>query len=470
MATITGISAGRVDVNSIVTQLMAVERKPIDTLNQKSASLQTKLSVLGSVRSSISNFQSAVQKLKGAGGFQAFNVNVGDPSIFNATASTKAVAGNYSLEIASLAASQQLVAAGQVDSQASIGSGTTTTISFDFGTVSGGTFNSTSGTYSGATFSSNGAGVKTVTIDNTNNTLEGIRDAINSANIGVNATIINDGGASPYRLTLSSSTSGVSNSMSISTAGDAAIGSLLDNNPAGVQNLSQTVAAQNANLKVNGVAITKTSNTVSDAIQGVTLNLNKLTSAPTSLSITKDTAAINAAASNFINAYNDLNSTLKSISTYKTSTTTGGTLAGDPAIMQMMGELRDIVSSTVSGGNYTMLSDVGINTKPGVGLTLDATKFSNAVTNDLTALSNLFVSDTGFATKFDSWAKSSLNVTLTTRTANINQSITDIAKRVDTLETRMTSIKKRYTMQFTHLNTVLAQMSSTQNFVTQNLG
>ncbi len=470
MATITGVTAGAVDVNSIVTQLMTVERRPIDTLNQKSASLRTKLSVLGSVKSSVSNFQAAVQKLQGSGGFQAYSVSVADSSIFTASASKTAVVGNYSIEVSSLAKSQQLVAAGQADSKAVIGSGASTTLSFDFGTISGGTFDSNTGKYSGASFSSNGGGMKTVTIDSTNNTLEGIRDAINKANIGVNATIINDGGTSPYRLALTSVSSGVSNSMSISVSGDAAINSLLNNNPAGTQNLSETMSAQNANLKVNGIAITKTSNTVSDAIQGVTLNLNKVTASPTSLTITKDTAAINSAANDFVTAYNNLVNSLKSVSAYKTSSSSGGTLAGDPAIKQMMDELQGIVTGTVSGGTFTMLSDVGINSKPGTGLTLDATKFSEAVTNNLADLSNLFVSSSGYATKLEAWAKSSQNVTLTTRTANINQNITDITKRVDALEVRMASIKKRYTAQFSNLNAVLSKLSSSQSFISQNLG
>ena len=388
-------------------------------------------------------------------------------AVFNASTGTNAVPGNYSIEVSSLAQSQQLVAAGQASATAAIGTGATTTISFDFGTISGGTFNPGSGTYAGASFASNGSGVKTVTIDGTNNTLEGIRDEINKANIGVNATIINDGSGTPYRLALSSASSGVSNSMSISVSGEAAIGSLLNHDPVGTQNLSQTVEAQNANLKVNGVAITKTSNTVGDAIQGVTLNLSKVTTSATSLIVSKDTSAISSAANSFVSAYNDLMNSLKSMSAYKTSTSSAGSLAGDPAVRQMIDELRGIMSGTVAGGTYTMLSDVGFNTKPGTGLVLDTAKFDAAVSNNLTDLSNLFISDNGFATKLDGWAKSTLNVTITSRTANINTAISNISKEVDRLEVRMDSIKKRYTAQFTNLNVILARMSSEQSYVSK---
>jgi len=478
MAAVSGlISAGSVDVNSLVSQLMAVERKPIDNLNKKSASYQTQLSVFSSVKSTLSTFQSAVQNLKGTGSFQAFSVNSSDTSTLSASAGSTAVPSSYAIEVSSLAQSQQLIAAGRASSSAAIGSGTSTTLSFDFGTISydplnGGSLNTTTGQYTGASFNSNGGGVKTVTIDSTNNTLEGIRDAVNKANIGVSASIINDGGTSPYRLAFSSTASGIGNSMSISVAGDATISSLLSNDPAGTQNLSQTLEAKNANLKVNGVAITKTSNVVTDAIQGVTLNLNKTTAlnTPINLSISKDTASINAAANSFVSAYNNLYNTLKSVSAYKTSSSAGGSLAGDPAVRQMMDELRNILSSPVSGGNYTSLADVGISNSPGVGLTLDATKFSAAMNSSLSDLSNLFTSTNGYATKLDAWAKSSLNVTVNTRTSNISQNISDIAKQVATQETRMTSIQKRYTAQFTNLNTVLAQMSNVSASITKGFG
>jgi flagellar hook-associated protein 2 len=297
-----------------------------------------------------------------------------------------------------------------------------------------------------------------------------MRDAINKANIGVNATIINDGSSTPYRLALSTSVGGINNSLSVSVSGDAAISNLVGNDPQGVQNLKQTLEAKNANFKVNGVAITKASNTVTDAIQGVTLNLNKITTAPINLTINKDTGSINAAANSFVTAYNNLYSSLTTLSAYKTGSTTAGGLAGDKTVKQMLSEMRAILDTPVTGGAYSKLSDVGINTKQGVGLAIDTTAFSNAVASNLADVSNLFTSAGGYATNLDAWAKKSLNVTISNRTSNINDAISSISKQVDALEVRMTSIKKRYTTQFTNLNTTLAQLSSTQTFISQNLG
>lgn len=461
------LSASSVDVQGIVSQLMAVERGPVDKLNKKSASYETKLSVFSSLKSTISNFQTAVKGLSGVGSFQAFSTTSSDSSIVTATAGSTAIPGNYSLSVSSLAQSQQLVAAGQLSSSATIGTGVSTTLSFDFGEISGGTLNTSTGTYTGSSFTSNGAGIQTVTIDSTNNTLEGIRDAVNSANIGVTATIINDGGTSPYRLAFSSASSGVKNSVSISVAGDSAISDLLSHDPAGTQNLAETLTAQNANFTVNGVAITKSSNVVTDAIAGVTLNLNKVAAGPTNLTVSKDTTAITAAANQFITEYNKLLTDLKSLSAYATGTSSGGSLAGDPAVRQMIGELQTIIGGAVTGGSYATLSSIGITTKPGVGLALDSTLFNNAMNTNLTDLANVFTSTDGFATKLDAWATTALNTTVDTRTSNIKDAISAITREVDLREVRLASLEKRYIAQFTNLNVVLASMSSQQTFISQ---
>ena len=466
---ISGLNASSIDVQSIVSQLMAVERQPVDKLNKKTASYQTQLSVFSTLKGSISKFQSAVKDLTANGKLQSFSIGSSDTSAITATASSTANPGSYSIAISSLAQSQQLVAAGQLSSTDPIGTGATTTLSFDSGKISydslnGGSFDSNTGQYTNASFDSNGGGVKTVTIDNTNNTLEGIRDAVNSANIGVTATIINDGGATPYRLAFSTNVSGENNSVRISVTGDSTLSNLLSHDPAGTQNLAETLTAKNANFTVNGVAITKASNVVTDAVQGVTLNLNKVAGA-VNLTVSKDTAAITSAANTFITEYNSLLSNLKSLSAYATATSTAGTLAGDPAVRQMISELQTIMSGTLSSGTYTTLASVGISSKPGVGFNLDSTLFNSALDSNLSELTKVFSSSEGFATKLDAWATASLNITVNTRTSNITDAISAINKEVDLREVRLASLEKRYTAQFTQLNVVLASMSSKQTFI-----
>ncbi len=386
-----GIGSG-LDVNGIVSQLMAVERQPLAKLDAREASYQAKLSAYGSIKGAMAGFQTALQGLNSGSRFQALTATASDTEIFSASTTSIAVAGTYSLEVSSLAQAQKLVAAGQTSSTAAIGSGTETTVTFDFGTISGGTLNS--GTYSSAAFTSNGNGTKSITLNSSNNSLQGIRDAINAAKIGVTTTIINDGSNTPYRLAFSSDNPGVSNSLKISVSGDAAVGSLLAHDPAGTQNLSETMTAQNANFKVNGVAVTKTSNTVSDVLQGVTLNLNKVTSSPATLTVTRDTASVGNSISGFVTAYNDLASTLKNVSAYDAVSQKGAILQGDATVRSLQTQLRGILGTSVAGtpGNLTTLSSIGVAFQKDGSLALDQTRLNDALTNHFDEIASLFAS------------------------------------------------------------------------------
>jgi len=285
-----GIGSG-LDVTNIVSQLMSIEQRPLTALTTKQSDYKAKLSAFGSIQSGIASFQSTLKKLSDPKNLQTIKATAADTSVLGTSGGAGAVPGDYAIEVTRLAQSQKLASAGQLNAQAVVGTGTLT---FDFGTISGGTLG-TDGKYSGSAFTSNGAGSKQVTIDNSNNTLNGIRDAINSASIGVTASVINDGGATPYRLALSNSQTGEASSMKISVSGDAALGSLLNHDPTGSQALTQTVAAQNAALKVDGLDISKSSNTFSDVVPGVTLTLKKTNAgSPTNLSVTRDTNAVKA--------------------------------------------------------------------------------------------------------------------------------------------------------------------------------
>lgn len=468
MASISASTTTAFDVTTLVSQLMAVERRPIDRLNSKISDTQARISSLGTLSSLVSSFQSAAQAL--GSGLQKLSATPSDPNGLSAMAGSSAVPGTYSVNVSRLAQPQNLVAAGQTSSTAAIGDGAPTTVTFDFGTISGGTL--TNGVYSGATFTSNGSGTQSITVDGSNNTLEGIRDAINAARMGVTATIVNDGSGTPYRLALTSSESGASNSLRITTSGgDGSIDALLGYDPAGTQNLTQTLAAQNASLTVNGIAITSASNTVSEAIQGVTLTLRSTTSTPASLAVARDTAAINAAASGFVDAYNALASQLKSRSAYGTDTTPAGVLAGDSALRLMQEQLRGIFTTPATGGTRTSLAEVGIAFQRDGLLKLDSGKLNAAVASDFGDVTNLFSSATGFATRLEDWARSALSAggLIDSRTRSLNDYVKDRSAEVDRLEIRMAALEKKYTLEYTNLNLLLSRMNTTSTFLTQQL-
>ncbi|MEK7414850.1 MAG: flagellar filament capping protein FliD, partial [Planctomycetota bacterium] len=385
-------SATNLDVNSIVSQLMTVERQPINKLNAKEAGYQAKLSAYGSVKGALSSFQTSTQSLSSASNFQPLKATPSDATVFSASATSIAVAGTYSLEVTSLAQAQKLVATGQTSSADAIGAGASTTVTFDFGTISGGTFNAGTGKYTGAAFASNGDGTTSITIDSGNNSLQGIRDAINTAQMDVTATIINDGSGTPYRLALSSDSNGVSNSMKITVSGDATVSSLLAHDPAGTQNLAQTVTAQNADFKVNGVTVSKTSNTVSDVIQGVTLTLSKVTTSPATLMVARDTTAVSSSITSFVKAYNDLAATLKNVSAYDAASQKGAILQGDSTVRSLQSQLRSMLSTPVVGtsGELTTLSDVGVTFQKDGTLKLDQTKLDSVMASNFSDIASLF--------------------------------------------------------------------------------
>ena len=382
----TAISSTNLDINSIVSQLMTVERQPINRLNVTEAGYQTKLSAYGSIKGAVASFQTTMQSLSNTSKFTNLDAIPSDDTILSATASSVAAAGTYSLEVTSLAQSQKLAAMGQTSSTDAIGGGTATTVTFDFGTINGGTLDPDTKKYTGVTsFSSNGNGTKSITIDSSNNSLQGIRDAINAAKIGVTASIINDGGTAPFRLALSSDSNGVSNSLKISVSGDANVSNLLAHDPAATQNLSETVTATNANFKVNGVSVSKDSNSVSDVIQGVTLNLKKITTTPTTLTVAHDNASISNSVSSFVKAYNDLSKTLRDISAYDPATKQAAILQGDSTVRSLQSQLRNALGSPIAGasGELSTLSQIGVSFQKDGSLGLDSTKLNSAITNNV---------------------------------------------------------------------------------------
>ncbi|GAA4015274.1 flagellar filament capping protein FliD [Actimicrobium antarcticum] len=377
------------DVNSIVTQLIAIDSQPLAVLTKRQTSFQAKLSAIGSVKSALSSFQTAVSGLSDISKFQGASVSAADATIATASGSSIAVPGTYALQVTSLAQAQKLVAPGQTTSNTAIGSGT---LSFDFGTISGGS--ATNGQYAGASFTSNASGVKTVTIDPANNTLAGIRDAINAAKIGVTATILNDGGTTPYRMVLTQASTGVSNSIKISVAGDAGLSALLGQDPAGVQALTENQTAANAEFKIDGIAVSKPSNTVTDVLPGVTLNLRGKTAAGVSTSVTvaRDTAAIANSVTQFVTAYNQITQTLTNVSSYDAATKSAAVLNGDSSIRSVQNQIRDVLNAPVSGGNsaYSVLSEIGVSLQKNGSLALDSTKLQTAIDSNFSDIAGLF--------------------------------------------------------------------------------
>ncbi len=380
------------DVNGIVTQLMNIEKQPLTQLAAKEASFQAQLSAYGTLKSALSSMRSALSGLSSQAKFTAVSAKPADTSVLSASALKTASVGSYTVDITKLAQPQSLLATGQSSSTAAIGTAVATTLTIDLGTITGGTL--ANGTYTGATFTADSSiGTKQITISSTSNTLQGIRDAINSANVGVKASIVNDGAASPYRLVLQSATTGANRSMRISASGDATVVSLLSYNPAGTQNLTQTGVAQDAALSINGVGVTSRTNSVAGAIEGITLTLGKVGS--TSVSVERDTAAVQTAIQSFVKSYNEFKGTMDGLSNFDPATKRGGPLIGDTTLRSVESQLRQTLTGSLGGistTGYSVLSQVGLSFQKDGTLSLDTSKLFGALSKDVNAVAALFAS------------------------------------------------------------------------------
>ena len=459
-----GVGSG-LDVKSLVSQLMAVEQRPLTLLATQEAAYQAKLTSLGTVSGALSSLQAAAQALVAASS-ASYQASVSDSSVLSAAAGSTAVAGSYALAVTSLAQQQKLIAAGVAGMDTAIGSGGAATLTLQLGTISGGTL--ANGIYSGASFNADADKTPVVVnINSTNNTLAGIRDAINAAHAGVTGSIVNDGSQTPYRLSLASDSSGASNSVSLSVSGDAALSALLSYDPSGaMQNLTQTQAAQNAQFSVDGISISSTSNTVTDAIQGVTLYLAKANPAPSpataTISVQRDQSNLSAAVNALVQAYNSANKSIAGV------TAKGAVLQGDWAVLGLQREVRTILGSVQPGGAYTSLSQLGVSFQKDGSLALDASKLSAALNSGFEAAASVTIAIGG---AIQSAAEDLIGSTgpLAGKTDGIKRSITDIGSRRTDLQSRLIAVQQRYQRQFNALDTLLASMSATSTFLTQQL-
>lgn len=425
-----GLGSG-LDVNGIVSQLMALERKPLNLLQKQVANLGNELSAYGKLKSALSSFESAVTTLTLSGAFGKFSATSSDTTNFTATADTTASAAIYNIDVVKLAQAHKVYATGTYAAEQ-------------------GSFNITSGTN---TFG--------VTIGATNNTLSGIRDAINSAsgNTSVSASIIKDAGVD--KLILTAKNTGAANAISATDTSGTVAATL---NFATVTGF----AAQDAQIKVDGFTINNATNTVTGAITGVTLNLSKATTTTQTLTVGRDLASAKGDIQKFVDAYNGLAKTLTSL-----GGKTGALSSDRNTLLSIEQGVRRVLNTAASGLSFKNLSDIGISAQTDGTLKLDAAKLDSQITANLTGVADLFSNATqGFAVRLKSTLQGYTSTTdglIAGREKGINASIVRNTDRQADLERRMVAIERRYKAQFTALDTLMSKLQSTGNYLTQQL-
>ncbi|MDP2823776.1 MAG: flagellar filament capping protein FliD [Sulfuritalea sp.] len=447
-----GLGSG-LDVSGLVSKLMALERQPLTALATKEASFQAKLSAFGSLKGALSSLQTAAQTLKTATTFTGKSASVSDSTVLTASASSTAAAGSYNVSVTQLA---------KFHAVRSNTNYAATTDTFNTGTLS-------------ITIGS-GTAVN-VTIDSGNNTLAGIRDAINTANAGVTASIINDG--TTNRLVLASKTSGSTGAITVAVTDSGGGGTHALSGLASAS-LVTTQTADDANLTINGIAITRSSNTITDAVDGLTLNLAKGTLASpgtATVTVAQNTGAVTSAVSAFVKAYNDAVGGIKSMTAYDVANKRASVLTGDSTARSIQSQLSSLVQTSVTGiaGGIARLSDIGITVQKDGTLATDSTKLAAALADPDKDVAALFTQTTsgneGIAVRFNTLLEGVVGSAgiIASRTDGINASVKDIGKRRETLSLRLANIEKRYRDQFTRLDSLIAGMQQTSSYLTQQL-
>lgn len=462
-----GIGSG-LDVNGIVTQLMAVESLPMKALQAKADSMQTKLSAFGQMLSLVSSLQDATTPLLTASNYALTTATSADSTSVGVTSTSGAVPGNYAVSVSALAASQTLVSAGGQFTATTdvVGTGTLT--------ISLGSWNA------GQTAFTPKAGAQPVSIviDSTSNTLAGVRDKINAANAGVTATIVTDSTGS--RLALQSSSAGLVNGFKVAVVetGAPGLGRLGFDPASGITQMTRTTAAADTQATVNGIAITSPSTTLTNVIQGLTLNVNKVTASPVQVAVTANTDALKAMLTSFVSAYNALNAFVGSATAYDPVAKKGALLQGDRTTLSLQSQLRNLLgASSTASGTFTTLSSIGLQFQKDGSLKVDNAKLSAAVQNipELQkALSNVNLttpSNNGILKKLANWESVALGVSgaLTSRQQSIQRMIASNQKDGDALQNRLSLTEKRLRDQYSALDATMSKANSLAKYMTQQV-
>lgn len=438
MATITALGIGSgLDANSIVDQLMQLEQQPLVNMQAQEAGYLAELSALGQLRSAVSSFKDAADALTSASDFDVYAATSADKAIFTATAGSSAGDGTYDIKVQSLAQAQKQGSNSFSDSD-------TTTVG-------------SSGDVVTITIGSDSFAVEIGAM-----TLEEIAAAINDAadNVGVIASVIQED-SSNYYLTLTSDETGIANTMTLAFE-DSVGGSIVD--PLG---MAQIQAADDAEILVdNTYTITRSSNIISDAIEGVTLTLLDTSASAVTLDVSQNTSAVSSAIDELVDAYNSLLSTVSELGS--------GQLNGDSTLRTLMNQVRSVMNTSAYGlsGDYSYLYDIGIEFEKDGTMSVDSSVLNSALTTNMASVSELFSdSDQGIAFRLSDLLDNILDDDglIDAEETGINAKIDDSQKAQARLELRLETIEARYRAQYAALDTLMSSMSATSSYLDQQL-
>lgn len=452
-----GVGSG-LDVKSIVTQLVAIEKQPLQALQTQASKIQTQLSLYGTIKSQVSAMGDAAANLALSSGWNAQKATSSNTAAIGITAGSGALSTVLSVGVQQLARAQSAASTGFA---AGLAVGAAGTLNIEVGSWSD----------AAAPVFSPGTSVPISIV--AGDTISDIAGKINSASAGVTATVLRDG--SNERLVIRSNSTGVASGFRLNTPADPGLAAFGFTNPSdGTGFVGQT--ALDAKVNINGVDISSATNNMVNVTPGVTLQLNQVTTAPAELTIANDLDVVQKNIQTFVDAYNALNSTIANATKYVAATKTGGPLQGDSTTLGLQSAIRSMLGSSSVGSTFTRLSDVGIERQTDGSLKLNSTKLTSAQ-QDLTNLKNLFATDNadpltnGFGLKVRDFSRDmvAFDGRVTNKSTALQASITRNSSDQDRVNERASRVEAQLYKQYSALDAQMAQMSSLSSFVTAQL-
>jgi flagellar hook-associated protein 2 len=450
MATISsaGIGSG-LDVKSIVSQLVALEKQPLVKLQSKADVVKAQVSAFGQIKSMVSALSGAVGALASVTGWNAVTATSSDIAAVSVSAIGGASPTAFNVGVTALAKAKATTSAGITPSGDPAGAGTLKVTL------------------------ANGSYVDIVVSDT--DTVGNIASTINGSASGVTATVLTD--ASGDRLMLRSTSTGLESAFALSVASDA------DGNAADALGLSRLVVgstttqeAADAVATVNGVTVSSASNTFENTVAGVTFTALKVTSSPAEISIAKDLSNVKSKIEAFVKAYNEINLVINDATKYDAGTKTAGLLQGDSTVLGLQSALRGILQSGTSGGTFSRLADVGISQQLGGSLTVDASKLDAALLKP-DDLKNLFRASTGnvltdgVATKLQAFSTGLMAATgfFSTKETSLQKALDRNSLDQTKVTERATRVEAQLNRRYSALDAQMASLTALNAYVAQQV-
>ncbi len=436
VASFSGLASG-IDSASLISGLVSIARQPITRLQREQSTLNQQAARVDDLRSKLSSFRRAAQALDSSQEVLAARATSADATIIKATAGSGASAGSYDITVNSLARSTRAYAS-PVAAKDQTGLFGTGTLSLTIG---------------GTTTD--------IAIDGTD-TLESVSGKINDADIDAVAGLFFDG--TSWRLSVNGVQTGAANAVTFAESGGLSLGL---SNPA---NLVQSAA--DAVFRIDGFPVTSTTNTISTAISGVTLELVKESPAgtTTAVKIERDPTALETKVNEFVRTYNDVMAAIDA-EVPKNGTARTGSLAGDATLRGIQQRLRSLAGQQVTGltGDYTTLASVGISLSRTGTLSLNATKLAAASTADPAGVAALFASEgatTGVMQSIDTIVEGYVTPgsgVLSAKATGIRDRAKSLSQRISGMELRVTKYEDTLKQQFTSLEMLVSGLNAQGN-------